>query len=151
MSRLAAPVTVITTDVAGHPSGTTISAFASLSVTPPMVMFALDNRGGMIERLRESGRAGVCILAGDQAEIAARFAGRHVTERFTGLDWHIDHGLPRIDGAAAWVRCDHLTFLPGGDHTIVTATVAAADTTGDSSLGYHLRQFKDNQPSYQVG
>ncbi|NHB84392.1 hypothetical protein G7085_06650 [Tessaracoccus sp. HDW20] len=48
----------------------------------------------------------------------------------------------------AWVRCEDLTFLPGGDHTIVTGTVAAAEISGDSSLGYHLREFRDNQPSF---
>ncbi|NHB84391.1 flavin reductase family protein [Tessaracoccus sp. HDW20] len=99
MARVAAPVTVITTDDGNRPSGTTVSAFASLSVTPPMVMFALDNRGGMIDRLREAGRVGVNILAGDQADVAIKFAGKHLAERFAGIDWHRDHGLPGSTGS----------------------------------------------------
>ncbi|WP_143570894.1 flavin reductase family protein [Tessaracoccus sp. ZS01] len=146
MARVPAPVTIITTTVDGTPTGTTVSAFASLSVDPPMVFFALDNRGGMIERIRAAGRVGVNVLAGDQADVGVRFARRGAADRFADLSWREDHGLPRIDGAVSWLRCDHLQFVPGGDHTVVLASVADAETFGDSSLGYHLREFKDVRP-----
>lgn len=146
MARVPAPVTVITTSADGQPTGTTVSAFASLSIDPPMVVFALDNRGGMIDRLRASGRAGVNILAGHQADAAIKFASRHTPDRFADLDWTLDHDLPRLTEAAAWLRCEELEFLPGGDHTVVVATVVSAETVGDSSLAYHLREFKDVRP-----
>lgn len=147
MARVAAPVTVITTTVDGVPSGTTVSAFSSLSIAPPMVLLALDNRGGMIGRVRASGRIGVNVLAGDQAELAVRFARNDLPDRFSGLAWHDDHGLPRLDGAVAWLRCDELTFEPGGDHTVILGTVAAAVVEGDASLAYHLRQFQALAPA----
>ena len=142
MARVSAPVTVITTCVDGTPSGTTVSAFASLSIAPPMVVLALDNRGGMIDRLRTAGRAGINILAGDQAGIAQRFARRDLADRFAGLAWRDDHHLPRFDGVAAWLRCEQLTFEPGGDHTIVLGTVAEAVSADARSLAYHMRQFR---------
>ena len=142
MAHVSAPVTVITTCVDGVPSGTTVSAFASLSIAPPMVVFALDNRGGMIDRLRVTGRIGVNILAGDQAEIAQRFARRDLPDRFAGLAWQEDHGLPRFDGVAAWLRCEHLTFEPGGDHTLVLGTVTEASSADRPSLAYQMRQFR---------
>ena len=146
MARVAAPVTVITTEVDGQPYGTTVSAFASLSIDPPMVVFALDNRGSMIDRLRTTGRAGINVLSGDQGDIAIRFASRSLTDRFDAIRWHSEHRLPRIDGTVAWLRCEELSFLPGGDHTVVLGSVVEADTFGESSLGYHLRQFRDNRP-----
>lgn len=146
MARVPAPVTIITTSLDGIPSGTTVSAFASLSIAPPMVLMALDNRGGMIERIRAAGRIGVNILAGDQSDIALRFASRDAPDRFADLAWHDDHGLPRIDGAAAWLRCEELRFEPGGDHTIVLGTVAHAATGGTQSLAYHLRRFQSLTP-----
>lgn len=146
MARVPSPVTVITTTVDDTPAGTTVSAFASLSVDPPMVFFALDNRGGMIERIREAGRVGVNVLAGGQSEVAMRFARRDLADRFYGLAWREDHGLPRIDGAVSWLRCEELQLIPGGDHTVALATVADAETAGDASLGYHLRLFKDVRP-----
>lgn len=146
MARVPAPVTVVTTTIDGEPTGTTVSAFASLSISPPMTLFALDNRGAMIDRLRRSGRVGINILAGDQAALALRFAKRGLPDRFSGLEWRLDHGLPRLDGAVSWLRSEELTLIPGGDHTVVLAAVTAAETSGDSSLGYHLRQFRDVRP-----
>lgn len=146
MARVPAPVTVVTTEVDGQPTGTTVSAFASLSIDPPMVVFALDNRGGMVERLRAGGRAGINVLAGGQSNVAMRFASRHLPDRFAEVVWHRDHGLPHIQGAVAWLECEDLQFLPGGDHTIVLGTVVVASTDGESSLGYHLREFRDNRP-----
>lgn len=146
MARVPSPVTVVTTSIGGEPYGTTVSSFASLSIDPPMVLFALDNRGAMIERLRESGRAGINILAGDQAAVAARFAQPGRPDRFLDLAWHDEQGLPRIDGAASWLRCEQLALIPGGDHTVVLGTVASAQTHGDSSLGYYLRQFRTVAP-----
>ncbi|GAA4889315.1 flavin reductase family protein [Tessaracoccus lubricantis] len=146
MARVPSPVTVVTTMLDGVPTGTTVSAFASLSVTPPMVFFALDNRSGMIERIRETGRVGINILAAGQGEVALRFARRDIPDRFADLAWQDDHGLPRLEGSVSWLRCEQLEFVAGGDHTVVLATVAAAEAHSDSSLGYHLRQFRDVIP-----
>lgn len=143
MARVPSPVAVITAMIDGEPTGTTVSAFASLSVDPPMVFFALDNAGGMIDRIRTARRVGINVLAGKQAEVALRFARRDLPDRFADLNWRVDHDLPRIDATAAWLRCEELEFVAGGDHTVVLARVAAAEALGTSSLGYHLRQFKN--------
>ena len=42
MARVPAPVTVITTSADGQPTGTTVSAFASLSIDPPMVRVSME-------------------------------------------------------------------------------------------------------------
>ncbi len=141
MAHVSAPVTVITTTVDGVPHGSTVSAFASLSITPPMVFLALDNRGSLVDRIRSTRRFGVNVLAADQAAVAMRFATPGIPDRFEGLAWHDDHGLPRLDQTVAWLRCDDVTFAAGGDHTVLLGTVAAAATTPRDSLTYYLRQF----------
>ncbi|HMR49533.1 MAG TPA: flavin reductase family protein [Arachnia sp.] len=147
MARVPAPVTVITTSIDGVAYGVTVSAFASLSVDPPMVFFALDNRGSMVDHLRRAGRAGVNLLGAGQAPAAIAFARKDLPDRFSGVDWAFDHDLPRLSGIAAWLRCDRLEFTPGGDHTIVLATISAAEPLGDVSLSYHLRRFQDITPT----
>lgn len=141
MAHVAVPVTVITTLVDGEPHGSTVSAFASLSVTPPMVVLALDNRGALVTQIRDAGRLAVNVLAADQAAVAMTFATRGRIDRFTAVDWSLDDGLPRLAGCAAWLRCDRVSFEPGGDHTILLGTVTAADTTGKDALTYYLRRF----------
>lgn len=141
MAHVSAPVSVVTTMVDGVPHGSTVSAFASLSVHPPMVLLALDNRGALVGQVRESGRLMVNVLAEDQSELALRFATRGLPNRFEHLDWSDDHGLPRIAGATAWLRCDRVVFEPGGDHTVLLATVFAAETSGHGGLTYYRRRF----------
>lgn len=146
MARVPAPVTIVTTaDAAGTPYGTTVSAFASLSVTPPMVVFALDNRGSMKDRIAEHGHVGINILSGDQAEIAVRFASSG--PRFENLEWELDHGVPRLAGIASFLYCDGTELLPGGDHTVVLGKVDTAESMGDQSLSYHLRAFHAVPPA----
>ena len=141
MSHVSAPVTVVTTMLDGVPHGSTVSAFASLSIHPPMVFFALDNRGTLVNHIRTSGRLSVNILADDQAETAVRFATRGLPNRFENADWTQDHGLPRLAGVAAWLRCEQVVRELGGDHTVVLATVTTAESTGRGGLTYYRRQF----------
>ena len=44
MAGVATPVSVVTGMAGGLPHGTTVSAFASLSMDPPMVLVSLDRR-----------------------------------------------------------------------------------------------------------
>ena len=141
MAHVSAPVTIITTMVDGVPYGSTVSAFASLSVHPPMVLFALDNRGALVSHVRSSGRIGINVLSSAQSDIAIRFATRGLPDRFAGIDWVEDNGLPRIEGSTAWLRCDEVTCTPGGDHTVLLGTVSAAETTGVDGLTYYQRRF----------
>lgn len=140
MAHVCAPVTAVTTMVNGSPHGVTVSAFASLSVTPPMVMFALDNRGTMVDSLRVSQAVGINILGAEQAELAQSFA-RKGHDRFAGIDWQLSDGVPRLAGASGWLHSDQLEFLAGGDHTIILAQVDQAETSSDDALLYFRRTF----------
>ena len=142
MAHVVSPVTVVTTMVDGVAYGSTVSAFASLSVHPPMVMLALDDRGAFISHARAAGRIGVNVLSQTQAETALVFASRGRTDRFDAVEWVADEGLPRLVGTAAWLRCDDVQFLPGGDHTVLLATVTAAETYGPDGLAYYRRSFR---------
>lgn len=145
MARVPAPVTIVTTMLAGVPYGTTVSAFASLSLHPPMGFFALDNRGTMKNRIAMAGRVGINILSGDQAELARRFASP--IDRFEGIEFDEFDGVPLLRDVAAFVCCDGVQLLPGGDHTVVLARVCCAQSFGDQSLSYHLRTFHSVPPN----
>lgn len=141
MAHVSAPVSIITTMVDGVPYGSTVSAFGSLSVHPPMVFLALDNRGALIGHVRASQRIGVNVLSSAQSNLAIRFATRGLQNRFEGIDWIDDDGLPRLVGTTAWLRCDEVICTPGGDHTVLLGTVAAAEASGVDGLTYYQRRF----------
>ena len=96
MAAVCAPVTVITTTWNGRPFGTTVSAFWSLSLQPPLVGLALANDSELLARLRSTRRLGVNLLADGQQEVALRFAGKGGDAKFAGVPWVLDDGLPRL-------------------------------------------------------
>ncbi|GHE06993.1 flavin reductase family protein [Klenkia taihuensis] len=145
MAGVATPVSVITamsgTDGEGLPHGTTVSAFASLSMTPPMVLVSLDRGSDLLALVRDTGRFGVNVLGSTQSALALAFATKGGTSKFNGVRWEIDHGLPRLPGAPGWLACDVESLVDGGDHVVALGLVVAADTVEGLPLTYHSRVF----------
>ncbi|MBP3035388.1 flavin reductase family protein [Arthrobacter sp. zg-ZUI100] len=139
MGAVATPVSIVTTTL-GVPHGTTVSAFASLSLDPPMVLVSLQHDSDLLELITRSGRFGLNVLAFDQAGIASTFARRGL-DRFAGVNWVMDQGLPRIAGIASWAACQVVDLVRAGDHTIVTGLVGAADSFDVAGLVYQHRRF----------
>lgn len=140
MASVCAPVTVVTALVDDQPHGTTVSAFASLSLRPPMITVALDRKSTALAMIQRAGRFGVNVLGQGQDDLALVFARRDV-DRFAAADWHLDHGLPRLDGAASWLACDLATAVDGGDHLLLLGTVTHAGRTESAPLVYGHRVF----------
>lgn len=141
MAHVATPVAVVTSMNGGSPAGTTVSAFLSLSMDPPMVLVSLDRGSETLELVTESRKFGVNILASDQHDAALRFATKNGLGKFHGVRWDIDHALPRIVGAAGWVACTVEGVVEGGDHMIVLGHVVAAEQHDSHPLTYHRRTF----------
>ena len=139
MAGIPSPVTVLTTWDDG-PAGATIGAFISLSLDPPLVLASLISGTSMLERVQRAGRFGVNLLAEHQSQHARRFASR-IGDRFAGIDWRTDNGLPRLAGAAAWIECELNSVGPGGDHTMVIGRILSAETTTASPMVYCRRSF----------
>ncbi len=142
MAHVPAPVTVVTTHD-GAPHGTTVSAFASLSLSPKLVMVSMDNNSRILQRIRHVRRFGVNLLADGQGDVAMRFA-RDEALRFAPDDWRLDRELPRLDGTAAWIECVLAYELPAGDHTILAGEVQHAEMEGPLALVYSNRVFGAN-------
>jgi flavin reductase (DIM6/NTAB) family NADH-FMN oxidoreductase RutF len=145
MAGVCTPVSVVTTLDGDRPHGTTVSAFASLSMNPPMVLISLDGKSGLLRLLRPGGRFGVNILGSDQSGLALAFA-RKGTEKFEGVAWQCDHALPRLGGVSGWLACTVADLVEGGDHIIVLGTVLVAESFPGSPLTYHAREFGTHQP-----
>jgi flavin reductase (DIM6/NTAB) family NADH-FMN oxidoreductase RutF len=140
MSAVCTPVTVVTTLDETGPHGTTVSAFASLSLRPALVTVALDRRSGLLGRIRAAGRLGVNVLGAADDETALRFA-RSGADRFAGVPWTAAQGLPRLDCAAAWAACELQQVIEGGDHLLLIGLVVHAETRAAAPLVYGHRTF----------
>ena len=140
LARVPTPVTVVTSHVDRNPHGTTVSAFSSLSLEPPMILVSLDLRSDLLKIIQETGRFGVNVLAVGQQSLATTFA-RKGADKFAGVAWYMDHGAPRLAGKGQWLVCSTEQLVTAGDHVIIIGLVEHADTHSFEPLLYRQRSF----------
>lgn len=146
MADVCTPVSVVTSMDGDRPHGTTVSAFASLSMTPPMVLVSLDRGSDLLAVVQSTNQLGVNILASDQHGLALQFA-RKGANKFTGVGWSTRRGVPRLDGVSGWLACDVADLVPGGDHILALCTVVDAQTQPTGlPLTYRSRAFGTHTP-----
>jgi flavin reductase (DIM6/NTAB) family NADH-FMN oxidoreductase RutF len=145
MARVCTPVSVVTTSD-GSPHGTTVSAFTSLSLTPPMVLVSLDRGSNLLARLTRTRQFGLNVLSAAQAGLATRFAKKG-PDTFDGITWYDESGCPRFEGVLAWLACGVADVIDGGDHRIVLGNVLRVNVFPNEPLTYHARAFGTHAPN----
>ena len=117
LARCAAGVVVVT--IPG-PAGLTASSFTSVSLSPPLVSFCVDQDASCWPRLRAATQFTVNVLTEAQSGVAARFAARGVDRFAPPIRWHAaPDGSPLLDAAAAYLCCQRYDVIPLGDHFLV--------------------------------
>lgn len=124
LSRFASGVCVLTTaDAAGRPVGITISAFSSLSLQPPLVLFCIGNRSVNLAAWLEAGQFSVNVLAEGQAALSESFASAR-EDKFAGVPGSIgSNGCFRLEGALVTLECRRVAVHQTGDHYIIIGHV----------------------------
>lgn len=140
MGHVASPVAIVTTYVDGTPYGTTVSAFLSLSMRPPMLLVSLDNRSSLLRWLRVGSVIGANVLASGQSDLASLFSTRGV-DRFAAIGWELVDGAPALTDTHAWVAARVESLVTAGDHTLVLADVLGARSDTREPLTYHRRTY----------
>jgi flavin reductase (DIM6/NTAB) family NADH-FMN oxidoreductase RutF len=134
-------VAVLTTRAEnGTPHGLTVNAFCSLSLTPPLVLVAVDRVCSLLETFEKSGHFAINFLAGDQRDLSIRFS--EIPEgRFSGVSWTPGvEGAPLIEGAIGSLECRTQNVIDAGDHRALIGEVIGANV-GD---GDPLVFFRSN-------
>jgi flavin reductase (DIM6/NTAB) family NADH-FMN oxidoreductase RutF len=124
----------------------TISAFASVSPVPPLVMVAVDHRHKAYAILEEEGAVfAVNILGEDQQYLSDRFAWIKDEDRFSQGDWDTAvTGAPILKDALAWLDCSIHDRFTAGTHTIYIGEVqaSAVPRPGEPPLVYWNRDYR---------
>ena len=133
MGRFATGVTVLTVrGDDGRDYGMTVSAFSSLSLSPPLVLACIGDDATIAGAVAAANKFAVSILADHQEALGRRFAASD-TDRFAGAPISRGGtGLALLDGALAHLECAIVARHRGGDHTIVVGEVLAASAAADS-------------------
>jgi flavin reductase (DIM6/NTAB) family NADH-FMN oxidoreductase RutF len=134
LGRFPTGVCVLTSVVDGVPLGMTINSFNSLSLDPPLVLFAIDERSASLSAWSKAEGYALNVLSEGQKETSERFALQRSkkwegTRYVSGL-----FGAPVLSGIAALFECASARMFRAGDHVLFFGAVK------------RFRVFADRQP-----
>lgn len=146
LRHFASGVTIVTIRAGQTIHGLTVSAFASVSPDPPLVMIAIDHEHSAFPLLQRPGAVfAVNILHQDQIELSNRFAWLKDEDRFEAGAWtKAVTGAPILADALAWLDCTIYERYPAGTHHIYVGEVQAsgAPRFEQSPLVYWNRGYR---------
>lgn len=121
-------VTIVTIRAGDQRHGLTVSAFASVSPDPPLIIVMIDHRHSAHTLIEQPGATfAVNILAEEQIELSNRFAWVKDEDRFAVGNWTTAAtGAPVLSDALGWLDCSVHSRHPAGTHTIYVGEVQEA-------------------------
>lgn len=119
LARWASGVTVVSVRDDSHVFGITATAFASVSLDPPMVLVCLGGNAIVLPMLDVGTQMVVSILGEDQKRTATIFTDVGPL----GRELFAAEGPPVLAGSLASLVCSVDALHPAGDHRIVVARV----------------------------
>ncbi|HLR66255.1 flavin reductase family protein [Virgibacillus alimentarius] len=121
MGKFATGITIVSIDYGGEILGMTVNAFMSVSLDPKLIAISIDEKASMYNKLQETKKFGVSILAEEQKDISMIFAKQKEKDReipFIRLD-----DIPVIKDSIATLSCHVKETTKAGDHMIFIAEV----------------------------
>lgn len=126
-------VTLVTVRDGRDDIGSTVTAFTSLSLEPPMVAVAIAEESYLVEAVSRAGAFAVTMLAAEQKALAGRFTaeGRPSARLLLANVAHHRGAASEaliVENACAALECTIADDqVPAGDHVLFMSTVTAVD------------------------
>ena len=124
----------------GSPCGLVATSVSSFSATPPSVLASIGHHSRCHAALTGGEHFGLHLLSAGQGELATLFASR-AEEKFTGLEWEWDAGVPSLGGVLAYLRCRRSALFELYDHSILIGDVAGGRRCPGEPLVYMERRM----------
>ena len=145
--QFASGIVVVTTR-GGH--AMTVSAFTSVSLDPPLVLFCAEKIARFHDAVLAEGSWAVSILAEDDEKTARWLAtrGRPMDGQLEEVAHHPGPatGAPLLDDALSVLECRTTAVHDAGDHTIVVGQVEAVagppETVGRGPLLHYSGAYR---------
>lgn len=133
-------VAVVTGAEDARPVGCTVTALASVSVDPPLLLVSLAARSRTLAAVESTGRFGICVLSAAQRHLARVFAAGDPTARFAGVPYRVMLGVPVLHGAANGAVCEIRDTIAVADHVLVLGSpLWQAGDPGVEPVVWHRR------------
>ena len=134
-------VTTISPD--GKREGMTINSFASVSLTPPLILWSIRDDARSANAFIGNPHFILSVLGSSQRTLAMHFS-RSAPDKFA--DWVDDFeqglgGCPRLKDSVATFECTTYSRYQEGDHTILLGRVDSHTKTSALPLVLHLGEM----------
>ena len=101
----------------------TVSSFNSVSLDPPLVLFAVARNVVSFSAWQAANLWGISVLGEAQDDVSARFA-KSGADKWSGFAPIAGiTGVPLVPGALAHFECERHALHDGGDHVILVGRV----------------------------
>ena len=135
MGHFASGVTIMTTTADGRMHGMTVSAFASQSLDPLLILVSVE-RSTEMHKLVMASQAFAINVLGEHAEGTARFFADNARLKgaeFVDGAYHIGvNGAPLLNEAVAYLEATVQSTLEAGDHSVIVGRVTALEVRSDA-------------------
>jgi flavin reductase (DIM6/NTAB) family NADH-FMN oxidoreductase RutF len=138
LGRFATGVTIVTAlDKRKRDVGMTVSAFASVSLDPPLVLFCVDHSASVYSTLSKTSHFIANILSDGQEALARRFADSDAN-RFEGVGYERgQNGAAVLFDVLGYIECEVVMRHEAGDHDVIIGRVDAAEAFDGRPLLYY--------------
>jgi len=145
MSGVAASVTIVTAPGVDGPVGITVSAFASVSVDPPIVLVCIDKRAASLDAFLAAAGYTVNFMSDGTGDDAMVFA-TPAADKFGSVanrEPASDGSGPVIESAFGHFECRTVQRTEVGDHWVIYGQVVAFERVDREAfpLVWHDRGF----------
>ena len=136
LGQYATGVTVVTTvDDTGTRYAMTANSFTSVSLAPPLVMWAAARSSPSTAAFERAERFAVNVLAADQHHLSRQFSASGA-DKFDGV--RLRPGpLPLLEDTVAHFVCRRTQRLDAGDHVVLLGEIESFEAPGGEPLVFH--------------
>lgn len=141
LGSFATGVTLVTIDTPeGGPMGFAANSFASLSLDPPLVLWAPARSARRFPAYRAAQHYAIHVLPQSARGLLDRFSRRG--PGFDGLDFGRNaQGAPVLDQVLARFDCRQTAVHDGGDHAIIVGQVLRVSHRDGAALVFHQGRY----------
>jgi flavin reductase (DIM6/NTAB) family NADH-FMN oxidoreductase RutF/2-polyprenyl-6-methoxyphenol hydroxylase-like FAD-dependent oxidoreductase len=141
LGQYATGVTVVTTAVGGERFAMTANSFTSVSLNPPLVLWAAARSSPSLAAFEHAEHFVVNVLASDQHHLSRQFATSG-GDKFEGVPLVSEEGLPVLEGTVAHFLCRRTQLVDAGDHVVIFGEIESYDAPGGEPLVFHSGVYR---------
>ena len=143
--RLVAPVTIVTSAVAGRRAGLTVSSIVVSEGEPGRVHLLVAPTSDLYDVLGRSGRFVVHVLDGSRRDLAEIFAGRRPSPggTFANVAYEDSDWGPVLAEVPNRASCSYLTGIEHGHSVLISGDVDRVETADlEDPLAYFRGRYR---------